>query len=738
MQSGEITTDIVLLGGGHAHVFVLKAFGMKPIPGVRLTLVAKELAAPYSGMLPGFVAGHYTLDECQINLVRLARFAGARVIHGAANGIDRKEKRVMIEGRPPVRYDVLSIDVGITPFIDEIEGAAEHALAVKPVSIFAPKWQDLESRALKMDGPRRIVAVGGGAAGVELILAARHRLRTLAPSAGIDPDSFSFALIAGGELLPSFNARACSLARAALVGARVEVIENDLASRVSANAVTLASGRSATADGVLISTKAAAPAWFATTDLPRDRQGFLAIRPTLQLIDDDDVFGVGDCATVLEHPRAKSGVFAVRQGPVVADNLARRALGQAAQPFIPQKQFLTLLSLGAKRAIAVRGPFAAAGKWAWTWKDRIDRAFMDKFNILPAMTPSDGEAQTAMRCGGCAAKVGPATLKNALDRLAGSDANSNMPPRDDAAIIDAGGDSLRLETVDFFRAFWPDPYVLGEIAANHALSDVFAMKGTPKTAQAIAVLPLGPSKIVAEDLFQLLAGARAIFDREGVALIGGHSSEGAELAVGFAISGVAQRDKLLRKSGLRAGDKLILTRPLGTGLLFAAEMRGLASADAIQSAITAMRQSNRAAAECLARHGTTAATDVTGFGLAGHLIEMLDAAGIDAELNLADVPTYPQAMALAEAGISSTLLPENLSLACRLSADVLPSAATLAVLFDPQTSGGLVAGVPAAQAQACIDDLKRSGMADAAIIGAVLRSAANRTGQLRLMGAFKT
>ena len=736
MQPGEITTDIVLLGGGHSHVFVLKMFGMSPVPGVRLTLVAKELAVPYSGMLPGFVAGHYSLDDCQIDLVRLARFAGARLIHGSANGIDRIQKRVAIENRPSIRYDLLSIDVGITPLINDIEGAAQHAISVKPVSIFAPKWQALEARAMASDGPRRIVVVGGGAAGVELILASRHRFRALAAAAGISADAFSFSLIAGGTLLPSHNACARSLARKALTNANVDIIENDLAARVSPDAITLASGRSVAADSVLISTKAGAPAWFAATDLPTDASGFLAVRPTLQLIDDDNVFAVGDCASIVEHPRAKSGVFAVRQGPRVAANLRSRAMGDAATPFTPQKHFLTLLSLGDKRAIAARWSAAAEGKWAWLWKDWIDRAFMDRFNILPVMNVGGDEAQSSMRCGGCAAKVGPATLANALDRLAGTSALPKMPPRDDAAIIDEGGDTLRLETVDFFRAFWPDPYVLGEIAANHALSDVFAMGGTPRTAQAIAVLPHGQSKIVEEDLFQLLSGARAVFDRESVALIGGHSSEGAELSVGFAISGTAKRDQLLRKSGLRPGDKLILTRPLGTGLLFAAEMRGLARAGAIQAAIATMRLSNRAAVECLARHAVTAATDVTGFGLAGHLIEMLDAAGMDAELNLADVPTYPQAMALAEAGISSTLLPANLAFACRLGGEASQSAATLAMLFDPQTSGGLVAGVPADHAQACVDDMKRNGIVDAAVIGAVAGHSESRRGELRLRGSF--
>jgi selenide, water dikinase len=378
------TTDIVLMGGGHAHVFVLKAFGMKPMANVRLTVVAKELAAPYSGMLPGFVAGHYTLDDCQIDLVNLANFAGARLIHGAAVGVDRLSKMVKIEGQAPLHYDLLSIDVGITPLIDEIEGALDHAIAVKPVSRFAPKWQALELQASQPDGPRSIVVIGGGAAGVELVLAAHHRFQSRSFSSVANGSTpFSFTLIAGGSVLPSHNRRARQLAAAALHDAGVVVIENDTATSLGPKAAILASGRVVAADAALVSTKAQAPAWFAETDMPRDPAGFLSIRPTLQLLDDDAVFAVGDCATSLDYPRPKSGVFAVRQGPVIADNLRRRAEGHDAKPFVPQTQFLSLISLGQKRAIASRGPFSAAGAWAWLLKDRIDRSFMDNFNRLP-------------------------------------------------------------------------------------------------------------------------------------------------------------------------------------------------------------------------------------------------------------------------------------------------------------------------------------------------------------------
>jgi selenide,water dikinase len=323
-----------------------------------------------------------------------------------------------------------------------------------------------------------------------------------------------------------------------------------------------------------------------------------------------------------------------------------------------------------------------------------------------------------MRCGGCAAKVGPGPLSRALARLAPARIDSvllGLDAPDDAAVIAPINGPL-VQTVDFFRAFIDDPYVFGEIAANHALNDVFAMGGTPRHALATAVVPQGTPEKVEEALFQMLAGARACLDREGVALVGGHSGEG-ELALGFSVTGEVAPDRILRKGGLQPGDALILTRPLGTGILFAAAMRAKARAPWIAAALAAMRQSNRAAAATLIAHGAHAMTDVTGFGLVGHLGEMLAASATDAELDLAALPLYDGARELADSGIVSTLLPENLALAGLLRGEA--DAATRALLFDPQTSGGLLAGVPPERAEACVAALRAAGYAVAAVIGRI-------------------
>jgi selenide,water dikinase len=400
--SSAASTHIVLVGGGHAHVIALKSFGMKPERGIALTVIAKEIEAPYSGMLPGFVAGHYTYDQCHIDVVRLATWAGARVIHGTVTGIDRTTRRVEIEGQPPLAYDLLSIDVGITPRREGIDGAGAHGLSVKPLSTFAARWQALERAALAADGPRRIAVVGSGAAGFELVLAIRHRLRTEAPALGIDPAAYSFALVGGAELLASHNARARALARREIAAQDVMLVENDRAVRIALGGVHLASGRIIAADAILLATQAGAADWFRASGLPCDDAGFIAVRPTLQLLDDDNVFAVGDCAAVLEHPREKAGVFAVRQGLPLAENLRFRARGMTAKPFTPQRDFLTLLSTGRRHAIAARNGLAISGDLLWRWKDRIDRAFMNKFNVLPAMTGS-GDKE---RCVDCAAKRG--------------------------------------------------------------------------------------------------------------------------------------------------------------------------------------------------------------------------------------------------------------------------------------------------------------------------------------------
>ena len=329
----------------------------------------------------------------------------------------------------------------------------------------------------------------------------------------------------------------------------------------------------------------------------------------------------------------------------------------------------------------------------------------------------------AMRCGGCGAKVGSSVLAAALERLQVNvrpDVVGGLKQRDDAALIAVPAGKLAALSVDAFRPLVDDPFLFGEIAANHCLNDLYAVGAEPQTALAIATLPVWPAAKLTDELAQMLAGALDVFARENVQLVGGHTSEGREISLGFSVSGLVARDAALTKTGLRAGDLLVLTKPLGTGALFAANMCAQARAESIDAAIAAMRLSNRRASEILAAEGVRAATDVTGFGLAGHLLEMLRDGGVCAEIWPDALPALDGALEAIARGNVSTLHPANREAAvARIDFGAFADPDRSALLFDPQTAGGLLAGIRPEAAGGLLSALRRAGYADAAIIGRV-------------------
>ncbi|MBS3803269.1 MAG: selenide, water dikinase SelD [Oleiphilaceae bacterium] len=743
MQTSEqpVLRDIVLIGGGHSHVGVLKRFAMNPVLGVRLTLICRDTHTPYSGMLPGYVAGHYSYDEVHIDLSRLAEFAGARFYRDEAVAINRSEQRVDCRNRPSVPYDLLSINIGSAPRVQDVPGARDHAVPVKPIQGFNDRWVALLSRLENHQGPMTVAVVGAGAGGVELTLAMQHRLREEISKRGGDPGRLSFHLFdAAPQLLPTHNDKVRQQFEKTLHERGVRLHLGAPVTHVDAQRLTTESGEILDADEVLWVTRAGGPEWLQKTGLALDDDGFILTRDTLQTETDDRIFAAGDIANVIDHPREKAGVFAVRQGRPLADNLKRVATGRKAKPFKPQKKWLALISTGDKFAVASRGDFAIAGKLVWHWKDWIDHQFMSKFNDLPAMAdtgnlPDTSAAQNpeeaaqaisavAMRCGGCGAKVGSTVLSRALANLKPIERDDilvGLHAPDDAAVLTVPPGKAVVHTVDFFRAFIDDPYVFGRVAANHSLGDVFAMGAHAQSATAVATVPYGIESKVEDIVFQMMSGAVDVLNEAGCALVGGHTGEGRELALGFAVNGYIDPDKVMSKGGLVAGDVLLLTKPIGTGTLFAAHAQLKARGRWIDSALESMMQSNKTAAECLSRFGSRACTDVTGFGLLGHLVEMTRPSGVDAELSLSSIPILPGAEETAAAGILSSLQPANIRLRRGIrNQDEWINNERYPLIFDPQTAGGLLASIPADKADACVAELKALGYPETAIIGRIL------------------
>src|SRR5688572_18311893 len=359
-------------------------FGMDPVPGMRVTLISKDSVAPYSGMLPGLIAGHYTHDEAHIDLRKLCRFAKAQFYRDEISGLDLQNKRVLCQDRPPVAFDLLSINVGSTPRAHDVPGAAKFTVPVKPVDHFLTRWPKLieEIRASKAEHIR-IAIVGGGAGGVELALSTQHRLHAELPGKAA---ALEFHLVTDTEsLLPTHNRRVQAKFARILRERRVQVHLDHRVIAVEPKLLLCKPGQPVPFDICFWVTTAAAPAWIAKSGLAVDGRGFAAVNETLQSNSHEFVFAAGDVAGVAEHPRPKSGVFAVRQGKPLAENLRRALRGDAPQPFKPQGQFLSLISTGNAYAVASRGPFACEGEWVWRWKDYIDRKWMRKYQELPAM-----------------------------------------------------------------------------------------------------------------------------------------------------------------------------------------------------------------------------------------------------------------------------------------------------------------------------------------------------------------
>ncbi len=748
MQTSDqpILRDIVLIGGGHSHVGVLKSFGMKPIPGVRLTLICTDMHTPYSGMLPGYVAGHYGYDEVHIDLSRLAAFAGARLYRDEVIGIDRANQKVICKSRPAVPYDQLSINIGSTPQSQGVPGAAEHAVAVKPIRNFNDRWLQLLERVKTHLGKTTIAVVGAGAGGVELLLAMQFRLRNELTLLGRNPDELTFHLLTNSEaILPTHNVGVRSRFDAVLAQRGVQVHRKAEVTRVDTGVLTTSTGQELQADEIMWVTRAGGAAWLKNTGLQLDAEGFIEVKDTLQTINDPLIYAAGDIASMVNFKLEKAGVFAVRQGKPLTENLRRAVGGTALEAYRPQTSWLALISTGDKYAVASRGWLGFAGAWVWQWKDWIDQRFMRKFSEFPEMSAQSAPSNTAlsavklnseeslqaisaiaMRCGGCGAKVGATILQNALSNLhpvQRDDVLIGLKDPDDAAVVRIPPGMAMVHSVDFFRAFIDDPYIFGKVAANHALGDIWAMGAQAQSATAVCTVPPGMDSKVEDVLFQMMTGALEVLNEADCSLVGGHTGEGKELALGFAINGLIEDkpEAILRKSGMKPGDVLILTKPIGTGTLFAAHARLAAKGRWIDAALQSMVISNRVGAQILREHGGTACTDLTGFGLLGHLVEMTRPSEVDAEIHLSALPLLDGAQECVEAGITSSLQSANVRLRHALrNQEEFVKHPRYPLIFDPQTAGGLLASVPADRVDACIAALKAQGYPHTCKIGQIL------------------
>ena len=670
---------VVLLGMGHTNAHVLRMYGMHGLEDTALTCISNFNVATYSGMLPAVLAGQVPREKMQIDLVQLCASVGARLITEPVTGLDPESRNILFQHRPPMEFDLLSIGTGSTSMQGELVVNGGSVVAIKPMQTFLERLQHTLTllHEKQLSRPLRVVVAGSGAAGLEIAFCLPPFL-----DKNWGGDHEISIVTRSSRLLAAANAHTRKIAIRQLHQRKIEIITNFDVQSIQDEYPETPEGKRIDADLVIWSTGAGASDFLGQLQLATDEKGFLVTHPTLQSITTPHVFAVGDAGTISTSPTPKAGVYAVRQGPILWENIQRSLVDAPLVHYRPQRSFLQLLNTGDGKAIGQWKRFAMSNQWLMAWKKSIDSRFMEMFE--PVRMEDD---EDPMQCRGCGCKIGSGLLDSALSSAGTLDL-------DDAAVIAQTAEDRIIASTDFFTSPFEDPYLTGRIAALHAASDIVASGASAQHALSNIVLPEGDSAAQGRTLRELLAGAKREFDAMGAAIAGGHTIEGPRLEIGFTVIGKAIGKNLLEKKNLQTGDGLYLTKPIGIGVLLAARMRGRCAAHDHQHLINAMLDRQHEYAHHAIEAGISAGTDITGFGLAGHLLEMLEASQKSAVLTLNDIPTLPGSTEAVLRGIQSSLSPSNRMSAAKISttADIRKEP-QFDLLFDPQTCGGLLLGV---------------------------------------------
>ena len=691
--------DIVLAGGGHAHSLLIRQWGMHPLPGVRLTLVSSESMTPYSGMLPGLIAGHYSFEDIHIDLVRLCQWANVRFVMSVVTGIDPENKQLFLKGRPALGFEALSINTGSTPD-HEFPGVEECVIPVKPIAGFWQRWLTLIGKLEQSEQTHNITVVGGGASSVEAVLAMAWACRK---NPGLKELSKFHLVFQNETILPDYPKRVIKAATNACQQLGIQLHSKFKVSEVSHKKLTGEQGRVLETDYVFWCVQASAPDWPTESGLVCNEDGFIEVNEFLQSVSHPCIFAAGDIAHMSKNPRPKAGVYAVRQAPYLIENINHFLLNTDMKAYVPQDGFLSLLALGEKKATGNRGIATFSGQWIWRWKDSIDRKFMRRFKQLPNNSTMDEKQEIphayipeaeksekldpSVRCGGCGAKVGGQVLSEVLTKR-----NKDWQP-EDSSIIN-WPESALVQTVDLLKAPFDDPWLMGRIAVFHALNDLLAMNAIPHSIQVVLTLPFAGRKIQARELELLMAGIESACGEENVDVIGGHTSEGNDLIVCITANGKLGKVGFT-KQGANKGDLLAINKPLGTGIILAGHMGGQTKGHDLVKTLEIMNTSNSAIRPLLEQVGVKSCTDISGFGLLGHLSEMMINSKLSAALFMDKIPLQEGVEELVRTGVTSTLNPQNEVLLKDSDwAQQYHDSPLFPVLLDPQTSGGLLAMVP--------------------------------------------
>ncbi len=717
-----IANHLVLAGGGHTHALLLLRWAMYPKlrPKGLITLISRKSTTFYSGMVPGLIAGYYLPDEAIIDLAFLANQAGAAFVSAEIIGISSNSKLLLLKDRPSINFDIISINVGAeTPQLNNVllyKNRLDLIIPIKPLET-SLAWIKKQDSKNSESIQNTLTIVGAGHTGVEVALALRKRW----------PRRKIQIKVNDGQPKLTF--------RRALLKANIEIITSE----------TCANGP------ILLCTGSRPAKWIQESSLPVDNQGRLLTTRTLQVVNHPDLFAAGDCAVLCKDIRPPSGVWAVRAATPLAKNLEAYAYKQTLVDWRPQRRALQLIGgcINSNKSVA----WAVWGKWIigpfrllWFWKELIDRKFISRFDLTLPMQKTKNLPQEMMFCKGCAAKVAALPLQKALKK-ANLFELGEYPV--DASFVDPISKYGRIiQSVDGFPALVSDPWLNGRITALHACSDIWARGGTVISAQAVITVPAVSTTLQQELLAQTLEGIQSALKPQGAELLGGHTLEarhpspspislGVQIAI--TVNGLLREGRAAwSKGGMEPGDILLLSRKLGSGVIFAAAMVGSIhpkDLEAVRDELeTSQYDSFMLLQELQEKYPEkkliNACTDVTGFGLLGHLGEMIKTTNFQRKFNREPsifvqlygnlIPAYNGSLELLNNGFYSTLSPSN-----RVSLELLGSyendskvvelitgkscngfynrKSLIELIVDPQTCGPLLISCPSEIAEELIN-----------------------------------
>jgi len=668
-----------------------------------ITLVNKASTTIYSGMFPGVVAGKYKIDEILIDLRNLASKAGVSFVMAEIEGIELKKKKLLLKGRPEIEYSSLSLNIGTKTNLNSeslIRGDKDLAVTLKP---FSESYKFIVDQDTYKDdsSAKPFVIVGGGFAGIEIAFSLRKRW----PKRSI--------------LLEVKSGRN---------------IHKNLLKNLNELNIKIIQKNTSISYPKLICTGNKSFDWIKDSGLPIDEKGRVLTKNTLQVLNYPELFAVGDCGVINNHPRPSSGVWAVRSAKPLAKNLEYISHGLKPKEWKPQRKAIQLLDINLREKESqafiswgevIVGPFNILSRL----KEIIDKKFISKFYLIKDNDSEMLSKKEMIKCRGCAAKLAFTPLNSALKQL-----DSIQSFTDDSVDIGLLSSSKTLiQSVDGFPSLVSDPWLNGRLLAFHSCSDIWACGGSVISAQSVVNLPSLSNNLQQELLFQLLEGINSALTIQGAKLIGGHTLESRkkseepfslEIESSLTVNGIVDdKQYFWSKGGMKKGDQILISRSLGTGIIFSAFMNGHVKSYILDSALKEMNKSQHDIVNYI-NHLTNinphqkivnACTDITGFGLLGHLSEMLDSTNRDQlKMNLEplkiileidNIPVYDGVKELLDIGFESTLAPSNeiflknidgdKALRIELVSNNFVSNGSfyntmLKILVDPQTCGPLV------------------------------------------------